>query len=162
MLHVYINPDGLGGNWKHGSGPEFEKLRDEVIKTLTELKDTNGEKPLVRAVKWEDAKSIYKLPPDRIGDLVIEAKLNYFWYEEADSSKKIFSTPLTTGYKQSIDPLKNECMWTPFLIWGPGIKKGFFLEKPISHVDQLPTIYRAMDIPIPKHIQGRVLEEAFE
>lgn len=162
MLHLYINPNGLDGNWKRGSGPEFEKLRDEVIKTLTELKDINGEKPLVRAVKWEDAKTIYRLPQDRIGDVVIEAKLNYFWYEEADASKKIFSTPLTTGYKQSIDPLKNKCMWTPFMIWGPGIKKGYKFKEPISHVDQLPTIYKVMGVPIPKHVQGRVLEEAFE
>ncbi|MCC2679862.1 MAG: hypothetical protein K0R29_2438 [Pseudobdellovibrio sp.] len=162
MLHVYINPNGLDGNWKRGTGPEFEKLRDEVIKTLADLKDINGQKPLVKAVKWEDAKDVYKLPQDRIGDLVIEAKLNYFWYEEADTSQKIFSTPLTTGYKQSIDPLKNKCMWTPFLIWGPGIKKGYVFKDPISHVDQLPTIYKMMGVKIPKHVQGRVLEEAFE
>jgi len=162
MLHVYINPNGLDGNWKRGSGPEFEKLRDEVIQTLSNLKDINGQKPLVKAVKWEDAKDVYKLPQDRIGDLVIEAKLNYFWYEEADASQKIFSTPLTTGYKQSIDPLKNKCMWTPFLIWGPGIKKGYVFKDPISHVDQLPTIYKLMGAKIPKHVQGRVLEEAFE
>jgi predicted AlkP superfamily phosphohydrolase/phosphomutase len=160
MLHVYINPNGLDGNWKRGSGPEFEKLRDEVIKTLTALKDINGQSPLVKAVKWEDAKDVYRLPQDRIGDLVLEAKLNYFWYEEADASGKVFSTPLTTGYKQSIDPLKNKCMWTPFLVWGPGVKKGYAFKEPISHVDQLPTIYKLMGVEIPKHVQGRVLQEA--
>jgi arylsulfatase A-like enzyme len=53
-------------------------------------------------------------------------------------------------------------MWTPFLIWGPGIKKGYVFKDPISHVDQLPTIYKMMGVKIPKHVQGRVLEEAFE
>lgn len=162
MLHVYINPNGLDGNWSRQSGPEYDKLRDEVLKALSEVKDLNGVAPLVKAVKWEDAAKTYDLPLDRIGDLVLETRVNYFWYEEVDESLQIFSNPLTTGYKQSLNPEKNECMWTPFLVWGRGIKKGVHLKNPISHVDQLPTLLKALNVPIPGEVQGKVLTEALE
>ncbi|MBI3543056.1 MAG: alkaline phosphatase family protein [Deltaproteobacteria bacterium] len=162
MLHVYINPAGLAGNYQRASGPEYEKLRDEVVRAVKALKDTNGVHPLVRAVRWEDAASVYDLPQDRIGDLVLETRVKYFWYEEVDGSGRFFSTPLTSGYKQSLDARINTCMWTPFLMWGPGVKKGYELAEPISHVDQLPTFLKLMDIPAPAHVQGRVLSEALE
>ena len=162
MLHVYVNPNGLDGDWKRGKGDEYEKLRDEVIQSLSELKDLNGVKPLVRALKWEAANETYDLPMDRIGDLVLEVKVNYFWYEEVNESLNLFSNPLTTGYKQSLNPKDNECMWTPFVLWGQGVKKGVKLSEPISHVDQLPTLLRLLNIPIPKHVQGKVLETAIQ
>lgn len=162
MLHVYINPEGLGGDWKMASGPEFEKLRDEVVETLKEVTDENGIKPLVKAVKREDAERVFDLPKERIGDLVLETRLNYFWYEEVDKSLKLFSDPLTSGYKQSLDPVSNQCMWTPFLVWGPGVKKGHKLAQPILHVDQLPTLLKLLDVKSPKHVQGKVLTEAID
>ncbi|MDD5302400.1 MAG: alkaline phosphatase family protein [Elusimicrobia bacterium] len=162
MLHVYVNPKGLAGNWTRASGPEYEALRREVSDAIAELKDENGVKPLVKAVTWEDAKRVYDLPQDRIGDLVLETRVNYFWYEEVDETKQLFSTPLTSGYKQSLDPKINACMWTPFVLWGPGVKKGVELEKPISHVDQLPTFLTLMGIKIPAYVQGRVISEALK
>ncbi len=162
MLHVYINPEGLDGNWKRASGPAFNKLRDEVIAAIADIKDDNGIKPLVRAVRWEDAARVYDLPPERVGDLVLETRVNYFWFEEMDNSLKLFSTPLTSGYKQSLDPKINTCMWTPFVLWGPGVKKNFELKQPISHVDQLPTLLKLLQIPAPTYIQGKVLSEALQ
>jgi predicted AlkP superfamily phosphohydrolase/phosphomutase len=162
MLHVYIGPNGLDGNWKRSSGPEYEKLRNEVIEAVNTLEDKNGERPLVRATKWEDAGKIYDLPMDRIGDLVLETKVNYFWYEEMSKELELFSDPLTSGYKQSLDPQKNECMWTPFLVWGPGVRKGYKIPEPISHIDQLPTLLKLMDIKAPPYVQGRVLKEAID
>jgi predicted AlkP superfamily phosphohydrolase/phosphomutase len=162
MLHVYVNPKGLDGDWKRASGPEYRQLRDEVVKAVEGLKDEDGVKPLVRAIKWENGKKVYDLPEDRIGDLVLEARVPYFWYEEVEPSLKLFSTPLTSGYKQSIDPRVNKCMWTPFVAWGPGLKKGFELKEPISHVDQLPTFLKLMGIQAPPYVQGKVLWDAFD
>ena len=42
---------------------------------------------------------------------------------------------------------------------GAGREKGYALKEPISHVDQMPTILRLLNIPIPSHVQGRVLNE---
>ena len=44
---------------------------------------------------------------------------------------------------------------------GPGIRKGARLHE-CSNLDVAPTILHLMGIPIPAHMKGRVLEEAFE
>lgn len=160
--NIYINPLGLDGNWKRGKGPAYEKLRAEVISALVDLKDHQGIKPVKNVVKWEDAPKFFKLPSSRVGDLVLETRLNYFWFEEVDKDLSIFSNPLTSGYKQTINPQENDCMWTPLLIWGKGVKKGHRLSKPIAHVDQLPTILKLMKIKIPKKIQGKVIKQALQ
>lgn len=159
MAHVYINPNGLGGNWKRGSGTEYEKLREEVINTLqNELIDQDGSKVLIQAVKWEDAPKFFDLPTDRVGDIVLEVQKGYQWLEEPDETLSIFVEPLTSGYKQANNP-KDPDMWTPFVIMGPGVKKGYKLENPISHVDQMPTFLKLLNIKIPEYVQGRVLTE---
>jgi len=159
MAHIYVDPNGLGGDWYRASGPEYEKLRQEVIDALYALKDEDGTKPVVNAIGWEDASTFFELPTDRIGDIVLEVRPTYFWFEEVDNDLTIFTDPITSGYKQTLDAKANECMWTPFVIWGPGIKKGFQLTEPISHADQLPTILNLMDIQVPDYMQGRVLTE---
>ena len=162
MAHVYVNPKGLGGNWQRGSGEEYEKLRDEVIEALKSLEDDNGIKPVVNAIKWEDAPQFFELPTDRIGDIVLEVTPGYSWFEEMDKSLKIFANPLTSGYKQTIDGKKNKCMWTPFMIMGPGVKKGYEIKEPIELIDQMPTLLKLMNIEIPSYVQGSVLGEIFK
>lgn len=159
MAHVYVNPEGLGGDWHRGQGPEYEALRQEVISTLLSLKDVNGIKPVQNAIPWEEAPQFFELPTDRIGDIVLEGTVGYFWSEEMDNSLSVYEDPLNSGYKQSVDAKKNDCMWAPFVVMGPGVKKGGQLSAPISHIDQLPTILDLMGIDIPSYVEGRVVEE---
>ena len=161
MAYVYVNPAGLGGNWTRAKGPAYERLCDEVIKAMSGLKDENNVRPLVRAVKWEDAPKFFELPSDRIGDIVVEAEPGYQWWEEVTRQGNLFSSPLNSGYKQAVDP-KTKGMWTPFAIMGPGVKKGFYIKEPISHVDQMPTILHLLGVKVPDYVQGRVLSEALE
>ena len=162
MAHVYIHPKGLAGNWKRGYGKEYHSLRERVKNTLLTLQDESGISPLNSIVTWEEAETILDLPSSRVGDLILEVKPPYFWFEEVSKDLKIFTKPLTSGFKQTVNPKTNRCIWTPFLIWGKGIKSGHKLKQPIRHRDQLPTILRAMKIKIPKHIEGNVIEEVFE
>ncbi len=159
MAYVYIKPEGLGGPWKRGSGPEYEKLRQEVIDALKEVKDDNGVSPITEVVRWEDAPSFLELPTDRIGDLVLEATPGYQLWEEVDANQQIFGNPLTTGYKQAVDPKTTKGLWTPFIIAGPGVKQGYQMTDPISHIDQLPTILDLLHINIPTDVVGKVLKE---
>jgi len=158
MCHVYINPNGLGGNWYRGNGTEYESLRNQVIDAINSLEDVDGTKPLVKAVKWEDAPQVFNLSSDRVGDIVLQARTGYQWLEEMDKNYTLFVTPLQTGYKQATDPTE-KVMWTPFVIMGPGVKKGFELKEPIRHIDQMPTILKLMGIEIPSYVQGRALTE---
>ena len=161
MAHIYINPKSLAGNWKRSSGKEYEALREQVKETLLALRDEAGIAPVSRIMTWEEAETVLELPPPRVGDLILEVHPPYFWFEEVSKDLKIFTKPLTSGFKQTVNPKENMCIWTPFLIWGKGIKSGYQLDKPIRHRDQLPTIFRAMKIKIPKHIEGQVIEEVF-
>lgn len=158
MAHVYINPNGLVGDYKRASGPEYEYLRNQVVDTLEGLSDENGVKPLVQVVKWENAKEFMRLDPERIGDLVIANAPGYGWNEEMTPDLKVFSQPLITGYKQAIKSEDVPGMWTPFIIAGPGIKKGNFMgDKPFEMIDQYPTIMTALKVKIPNFVQGKTL-----
>lgn len=158
MAHVYINPNGLDGNYNRASGPAYEALRDEVIQALKDLKDQNGVSPLSNVVKWENVKADLHLDPDRAGDLVIANTPGYGWTEEMTPDLAVITDPLISGYKQAIMAQDVPEMWTPFIIAGPGIKKNNYLgDNPFSLVDQYPTIMTALKQKIPDFVQGKVL-----
>ena len=161
MANIYIDPDGLSGNWNRAEGVEYEALREEVINTLRSLTDDHGVSPVKNILPWEEASGYYNLPEDRIGDITLEAELGYFWTEEMDESLATFVEPITSGYKQTIDPTQN-CMKTPFMIMGPGVKRGNYIEEPIQHIDQLPTILRLLDVKVPTYSVGSVLKQIFD
>jgi len=162
MSNVYINPFGLGPTYKRASGPEYEALRDEVIEALKSLKDDRGVHPLDAAVKWEDHKRMLKLPPDRSGDLVIANKPGYGWAEDLTEDSRVFVIPEETGYKQAIFADNVKGLWAPFIIVGNGIKKSHRIADPIRHVDQLPTILRAMNINPSDKVEGESIDEIFK
>lgn len=158
MAHVYINPKGLGGNYKKASGPEYEALRKEVIAELKALKDDKGVHPVSKIVKRENAEEMFDLPVDRVGDLVLESTTGYRLWEEMTEDKTIFTTPRATGYKEGVNP-KDPAIQTPFIIAGPGVRQGHALTKSIKHIDQLPTILQLMHVPVPKYVEGQSIEE---
>ncbi len=158
MAHVYINPNGLAGNYQRASGPAYENLRSEVRQALSDLRDEDGSKPAVGIENWEDVKQYMRLDPDRAGDLVIANAPGYGWDEEMSSDLKIFAAPAVTGYKQAIKAQDVPGMWTPFIIAGPGIKENNFLgDKPFSLINQYPTIMTALKQKIPDFVQGKAL-----
>jgi arylsulfatase A-like enzyme len=52
-----------------------------------------------------------------------------------------------------------EGMLTPFMIAGPGVKKGFALPSKINHQDHYPTIFKLMGLKTPGFVEGRVITE---
>lgn len=156
MAHVYINPDGLAGDYQRAKGEEYDKLRNQVITALNDLQDEGGVKPVVEIVKWENAKDYMRLAPERVGDLVIANRPGYGWNEEMTQDLRIFDTPLVSGYKQAIKSDDVPGMWTPFMIMGPGIKqKNFLGEIPFDLVDEYPTIMKALGEKIPEFAAGK-------
>lgn len=157
--NVYINPNGLGGNWKRGTGLEYEKLRNEVMESIKSLTDSDGTAPLAKIVKWEDVDKEFNLPKSQAGDLVIANKIGYQWVEEVTGDKIVFNVPLRSGYKQGILADQEVALHTAFAVMGPGVKKGYKIEKPISNADQLPTILKLMKLNVPSDMQGKVVSE---
>lgn len=162
MDNIYINPNGLNGDWQRASGSEYQELRNKVIKMLYNLEDKNGDKPVAVVVRWEDVEDFWDLPPDRVGDLIIANEAGFGWNEEMTADMNVFSCPLKTGYKQAILPGETKGMWTPFIIMGPGVKKNYELKRPIKMVDQYPTIMDLMGMKIPDFVEGKKLEEIYE
>jgi predicted AlkP superfamily phosphohydrolase/phosphomutase len=157
MAHVYINPNGLSGIYERSSGPEYEQLREEVKKTLMEMEDENGVRPVTTITNWENAEDTLSMDPSRVGDLILANSPGYGWSEDMSENLQVFVYPSEGGYKQAVDP-NVPGMWTPFMIAGPGIKKNNYLgDKPIDHTSQYPTILKALDVNIPSFVEGKSL-----
>lgn len=157
--HIYVHPEGLGGDWRRASGPAYDALRAEVQLALTSLRDGEAA-PVQRVTRWEEAEAELRLPASRVGDLLLTAQPGYGWTESL-GGEGLIGDPEVSGYKQGLSP-DNPGLWTPFVLAGPGIKAGHRIAEPLHHVDQLPTLLRAMGQPIPAQVEGRVIEEVFE
>ncbi len=163
MDNIYLNPNGLAGNYHRASGPAYEQLRKRVITLLENLTDEHGVHPVSSVTTWEDIGTYADLPADRTGDLVVANRPGYGWNEEMTDSLEVFTIPLTSGYKQAVEPDNVPGMWVPFMIVGPKIKAGYYMgDAPTDLVDQFPTILQALGKEIPSMTDGKVLEEIFK
>jgi predicted AlkP superfamily phosphohydrolase/phosphomutase len=159
MHNIYVHPNGLAGNWKRASGTEYEALRKKVRGLLTELGDNAGVKPVEKLVDWEKAPADFHLQSERVGDLVIANRAGYGWSEEVTPDGELFVVPLITGYKQAIVPESAKGLWTPFMIAGPGVRKGHFLGvEPINLIDEYPTLVRHLGVKTATWVQGRAID----
>ncbi len=161
MHGIYLGAKGLEGNWLRGSGAEHEKLRADVMAALQSLKDADGVSPFDDIVLNEDAKKL-RLLKARTADLILVMKPGYALTEEMTEDLAIFRDPLQSGYKQALVADENYQLWTPFMIMGPGVKKGHRIAEPIHHVDQAPTLLKLMKVSAPQKMQGEVIHEILQ
>jgi predicted AlkP superfamily phosphohydrolase/phosphomutase len=156
MIGIYVNPAGLAGDWKRGSGPAYEALRSRVAALVAGVAD-GGTPVAARAVPWERAGEL-RLPKDRCPDLVLAMSPGYALTEDMDNSGEVLREPVQSGYKQAVPADHEPSLWTPFVIMGPGIKKGFRLPQPIRNADQEPTLLKALGLAAPAHVQGEAAD----
>lgn len=160
MIGVYVNPAGLAGPWTRAKGPEYDALRARVTKLLQGLDDA-GIPTVDRVVPWEKAGEL-RLPKDRVPDLILAMKPGYALTEDMDKSGAILRTSRQSGYKQAVLSEGVPALWTPFIVMGPGVKKGFRIPAPVHNADQAPTFLRLLGVPAPPETQGRVIVEILE
>jgi predicted AlkP superfamily phosphohydrolase/phosphomutase len=161
MNHVYVNPNGLAGPYHPATGPAFRALREEVRVALANLRNDKGDSALAASLPREEA-ATWGLPGDRVGDLLLANNPGFSWAEEVSPDLKVFVNTFKAGYKQAILPEKNKALWTPFVIMGPGVKKGHAISRPISHLDQYPTLLRLLNVKSPYKPDGEPLVEIFQ
>lgn len=159
MNHIYINPQGLEGPYNPAKGAEYTKLRGEVTAALSALQNSAGEKPLQKVIPRENANEV-GLAEDRVGDLIVVNKAGFNWSEEITEDGVVFTESLKGGYKQAVDP-QQRGLWTPFIIMGPGIKENYKIKEPISHLDQYPTILKALGVKPVHKTEHQPLNEIF-
>ena len=118
--------------------------------------------PIVeKAVPWERAGDL-RLPKDRVPDLILAMSPGYALTEDMDTSGEWLRSAVQSGYKQAVLSADRPALWTPFVVMGPGVKKGHRLSGPIENADQAPTLLRLLGQPVPAEVQGRVIEELLE
>ena len=129
---------------------EYEKIREEVINKLRNLKD--GEKCVIaNAWKRED---IYSGPyVNNAPDIIVEFIDGYTSRIGNKINKEIFNPPVALQSGMH----RREGV---FLAYGPDIKKGERVDAKIY--DIAPTILHIFGLPIPNDMDGRVLMEIFK
>jgi predicted AlkP superfamily phosphohydrolase/phosphomutase len=130
---------------------EYNKLREELIKKLKNLKIPNSDRNV--------AKKVYKKEEIYSGQyLDIAPDIIY------EQGRHIYTAPgigmtecFSSSHKWKAENKKEGIC----LFYGDDIKKGLKLDG-VKIVDLAPTILHLMNIPVPKDMDGRVLKEIFK
>ena len=185
LPQIFINLKGRDPQGTVEPGEEYERLREEIIEKLYGLRDPeNGKRVIKMAVKKEEMKAL-GLYGENVGDIIFMAERGYesvatayygdpSWglpvrelYMPPKITKdlnifertKLFS--MHTSEHSSFSPF-SEAMRIPFLMRGPGVKKGVERVVPIRLVDIAPTIAYILEVPTPKDSEGSIILDAFE
>ena len=178
-IHIFVN---LKGREPHGivePGEEYERVRDQIIHALLSLRDpVTGKPPVALALRREDSQLI-GLGGDRTGDVIyamtpgyhadtstITEDLNPFGEKGGVMITDDFGVAKapTSIHGQALGTAKLGLgtIMTPFIVCGPGIKKGYVMKKPVELVDIAPTAAYILQLPPPANSEGRVIHEIFE
>ena len=159
---------------------EYENVRTQIIAALSNLRDpTTGECPFSLIMRREEAR-YFGLWGDRVGDVVFyfregflpilykSARGTYFEEIPADalnedfrilSSEEAYPT-LCHGIWLPDSSLGSFSHAATLLMYGPGIRRGYKIEKNVWLVDVAPTIAYLLGFDPPKQCGGRVIIEA--
>jgi predicted AlkP superfamily phosphohydrolase/phosphomutase len=169
MVSVYVNLKGRDPEGSVEPGKEYEDLVNHIIDLLYDVKDPlNGQRPFRLALSNRDSEFL-GLSGDRTGDVVTAVNPVYVPDNRMRFTGELFEN-LNTGLPDgsihgqqlpSVDLGEFGSIRSVLIAWGPKIKKGHVMEKPVKMVDIAPTISHILGIPAPKHNEGRVLHELF-
>jgi predicted AlkP superfamily phosphohydrolase/phosphomutase len=145
-IYIYINlkgrdPDGIV------DPKDYEKVQQQIIDALlTYVDPKTGMRPVALALSKRDAR-ILGLYGDRVGD-VIYALYPYYSGQHGN---------ILPTAEWGVGSLKGLLTFT-----GPGIKKGFRLQRNCNLIDVVPTICYLMGLKLPEQTEGAVLYQALK
>jgi predicted AlkP superfamily phosphohydrolase/phosphomutase len=139
---VFLNPN-LDGN-------DYEKVRTQLIEEIKKIKDPKTGESLVTDVKRKE--ELYhgehlELAPD----LVAIPNEGYRLYDSILKNNWDYENKIWSAYHK---------LQGIFMAYGPDIRNGGKVENAKIY-DLAPTILHMFQVPIPKDIDGRVLNEIF-
>jgi len=170
MVYLYVNLKGRDPAGSVNSGKEYEDLVERLIDLLYDLRDPlTGARSIRLAMSNRDSEFL-GLGGERVGDVVFAVNPVYVADNRMKFSGDLFEN-LKTGLPDgsihgqqlpSVDMGKNGTIRSLLIAHGPGIKKGYAMEKPVRMVDIAPTIAHILGIPAPKNCEGTVIRELFD
>lgn len=152
---IEINLKGRQPEGTVSPGAEYEALRDEILRQLTELREpATGEKLVVAAFRREE---IYCGPfVEEAPDIVFQLKAGY---EGGPGVTPPILRPIPRSFLKMRSG--NHTMDGIFIANGPSVRHGEDIGQ-VGLADVAPTLLHYLDLPIPENMDGRVIQEAFE
>lgn len=161
---IWINLRGREPQGIVSPGEEYERLRREIARRLSEsLMDPQTGEHIVERVYLRE--ELYHGPyADLAPDIFVQLREQPYYRTRLSH---------TTRRPDPVQTLSREELLTDFLppglhraegiilLAGPNIKAGVRLHN-ATIMDAAPTILHLMDLPVPSHMDGRVLIEALE
>ncbi len=148
---VYLNVQGQRP-FGAVSPADYEKLRDEIAQAALRLIDPKDGQVVHQVYKREEV--FHGVSAERLPDLVLHTdRAKFVSFGHADFGSNKITEPSTgqTGHHHMIGVMG---------LKGPGVKVGLELEE-ASLMDLAPTILHYMGLPVPDHMDGKVLTQAF-
>lgn len=147
MTNAYINDARRYKNGVVQTEKEYQTIVQEIISKMKALRDPDGE-PVVADVYTKE--QIYgKNAPDRAPDIFFE--LADYWLNGQFHSGDVFVKNFVNNKHDK---------YGIFLAWGKDIQPGKIPSKNMH--DVMPTILTLMDLPLPKDLDGKVIQEIFQ
>ena len=150
---IYLNMAGREGQGIVSAGAEAEKLRQEIIERLIQLKDPDSDEPVVHRVYV--GKEIYPGPQAENGpDLVVGFRPGY---------RASWQTALGGAPLELIED--NKTRWTGDHLFDPSFVPGILLSNQKINstdpnvLDIAPTVLQALGLAKPTHLAGHSLLE---
>ncbi len=145
-IYVYVN---LKGRDPEGivDPSDYEKVQQEIIDALYSYVDpATGKRPVALALTNKDAR-ILGLHGDGVGDVV------YAVYPEfgGQHGPHLQTAEWGIGKLRALEAY-----------YGPGVRKGYSLERTCGLTDIVPTICHLMSWPVPADTEGNILFQALE
>jgi predicted AlkP superfamily phosphohydrolase/phosphomutase len=140
-LYIYVN---LKGRDPEGivDPKDYETVQQQIIDAMYSYVDPKtGKRPVSLALSKRDAR-ILGLYGDYVGDVVYAV---YPWFAGQHAN-------ILPAAEWGTGSLKGLLTFT-----GPGIKKGFRLERNSGLIDIVPTICYLMNLPLPAQAEGAVI-----
>ncbi|RLE80358.1 MAG: hypothetical protein DRJ51_02690 [Thermoprotei archaeon] len=151
---------------------EYEALRNRIIDLLYSIRDPRtGEHPVLFAVKREDASAL-GLYGDYVGDVVYCLRMGYETMvtpilEEGETGSEHmqlfrYVEPFREHTSEHSGYALNEDINTLLILYGPGIRQGYYRKVPVRLIDIAPTVAYLLDLPFPKQCEGSVIFDSLE
>lgn len=150
---IFLNVRGREPEGIVDPGAEYYELRAEIVEQLLEMKDPDTREPMVDRVHLKEEIFSGKHVDDA-PDITIDWRdMEYWAFDILAGGRKIVTPNLRTrsgGHRMN----------GIFLAHGPDMARGRALDNP-NIVDVAPTLLHLLGLPVPSHMDGHVLTEAF-
>jgi len=145
--YIYVNLKGRDPQGIVAPGEEYEQVREAAIQALLGYRDPEtGRRAVTMALRREDAR-IIGLYGEMVGDVVYAVEPAF----GGQHGQQLTTASFSQG---SLRPL--------LILHGPGIKRGYRLERSAGLTDIVPTVCHLMQLPVPRDAEGAILYQALE